>query len=412
MRILLSAFACRPNSGSETGVGWRWAIELARANHEVVVLTDITRKADIDRELLDNPVPNLHVVCYRPAWLKLIPLNSTTAQILYSAWQYSLLPCARALHKTHGFDLIIHLTYGVFRHPSFLGFVGPKFVFGPVGGGEDAPWALKKSLPAKEKIKEVLRSALNAVAKYNPFLNLALSRASLVLTKTEDTRAALPKHFQAKAVVFPEIGIDLRATAVSVPQTRSPGQPLEILFAGRLLGWKGAHLAIRAFALVAAKGKSVRLTIVGSGPLLGWLQSLSKELGIDRQVRWIGQIPQKDLFELYSQMHCFVFPSLHDSSGNVVLEALSFGLPVICLDIGGPVTLVDSSCSAVIRTRQAAEYSVVKDIAVAITRFEDDEEYRLAQAKAAILKAKEMTWASRTEGTLSLAFGVELKNPQ
>lgn len=403
MKILLSAFACRPNSGSETGVGWRWAIELARANHEVVVLTDITRKADIDRELLANPIPNLHVVCYRPAWLKLVPLNSTTAQILYSAWQYSLLPCARALQKKHEFDLIIHLTYGVFRHPSFLGFVGPKFVFGPVGGGEDAPWALKKSLPTKEKFKEVLRSALNAVAKYNPFLNLALSRASLVLTKTEDTRAALPKHFQAKAVVFPEIGIDLRGTAVSVPQTRSPGQPLEFLFAGRLLGWKGAHLAIRAFALVAAKGKSVRLTIVGSGPLLGWLQSLSKELGIDRQVRWVGQIPQKDLFELYNQMHCFVFPSLHDSSGNVVLEALAFGLPVICLDIGGPVTLVDPSCSSIINTEGETEQSVIAAIANAMERLADDESYRLAQSQAALRYAQAMTWASRPAGAIGLA---------
>ena len=42
MKILLSAFACAPNTGSEPGVGWRWAIELAK-QHEVVVVTDATR---------------------------------------------------------------------------------------------------------------------------------------------------------------------------------------------------------------------------------------------------------------------------------------------------------------------------------------------------------------------------------
>jgi glycosyltransferase involved in cell wall biosynthesis len=406
MKILLSAFAFLPNQGSEPGVGWRWAIELVRADHQVVVLTDITRKAAIDKELQANPIPNLEVVCYRPTWLKFVPLNSKTAQILYSAWQYSLLPCARALHKKHGFDLIIHLTYGVFRHPSFLGFVGPKFVFGPVGGGEDAPWALKRSLPAKEKFKELLRSALNLVAKYNPFLNLALGRAALVLTKTEDTRSSLPKHVRSKAVVFPEIGIDPKTSATSVPRGRSPESTFEILFAGRLLGWKGVHLAIRAFAIVVAKGKPARLTIVGSGPLRSWLQSMAKVLGIEQHVRWIGQIPQNELFELYSQMHCFVFPSLHDSSGNVVLEALSFGLPVVCLDIGGPVTLVNSKCAVIINTQQADENTVTSDISKAILQLEENEQLRLSLANAAIKKAVEMTWASRTEGTLSLISNV------
>lgn len=402
MKILLSAFAFLPNQGSEPGVGWRWAIELVKANHQVVVLTDITRKTAIDKELQANPIPNLEVVCYRPAWLRLVPLNSKTAQILYSAWQYSLLPLALALNKTHRFDLIVHLTYGVFRHPSFLGFVGPKFVFGPVGGGEDAPWALKKSLPAKEKFKEVLRSALNATAKYNPFLNLALSRAALILAKTEDTRKALPKQYQSKAIVFSEIGIDPRETA-GLPQGRLPEHPLEILFAGRLLGWKGAHLAIRAFALVASKGKSVRLTIVGNGPLQDWLHAMVKELGIENQVRWIGQIPQQELFELYSQMHCFVFPSLHDSSGNVVLEALAFGLPVVCLDVGGPVTLVNRKCASIIKTQNVSEKNVILAIASAIETLADDEQHRIAQAQAALSQAKVMTWASRPAGVIELA---------
>ncbi len=402
MKILLSAFACAPNSGSETGVGWRWAIELAKANHQVVVLTDITRKATIERELSAHPVSNMTVVCYRPNWLKWAPLNSITAQLLYSAWQYSLLSYAKALHKTHQFDLIIHLTYGVFRHPSFLGFVGPQFIFGPVGGGEDAPWALKQSLPLKEKIKEALRTGLNATARFNPFLQIALSRASLILTKTLDTKLALPTQFQATAQVFSEIGIDA-GPSETAPNQRDGTQPLEVLFAGRLLGFKGVHLAIRGVALAIKSGQRVRLTIVGSGPLLEWLKALTLGLGISENVRWIGHIPQHELFELYRHMHCFLFPSLHDSSGNVVLEALSFGLPVICLDIGGPATLVDTSCATIVATSGESEASIASDIAIALTRLATDEPFRHAQVLSAMNRASKMTWASRALGALALA---------
>jgi len=402
MKILLSAFAFRPNSGSEIGVGWRWAVELAKANHQVVVLTDITRKADAESELAIRPIANLMVECYRPGWLRNVPLNSTTAQVLYSAWQYSLLPFAKALHKQHQFDLIIHVTYGVFRHPSFLGFVGPQFVFGPVGGGEDAPWALKQSLPRKEKFKEILRSGLNAVAPYNPFLYLALSRASLILTKTSDTKLALPKQFHCKTEVFAEIGIDAKSHQ-AVPQPRNCTQPLEVLFAGRLLGWKGVHLALRAVATVVKSGGLIRLTIVGSGPLLDWLKALTNTLGISEQVRWIGHIPQSELFFLYGQMHCFLFPSLHDSSGNVVLEALSFGIPVICLDIGGPATLVNSACASIVSTKNGNEVDVIAGMASALNRLLKDEPFRQRQAAAAIEQALAMTWASRVDGALALA---------
>ncbi|MDP2231489.1 glycosyltransferase [Methylotenera sp.] len=402
MKILLSAFACKPNSGSETGVGWRWAIELAKT-HEVVVLTDMTRKTAIEQELMLHPLENLLVVFYRPVWLKWVPLNSTTAQFLYSAWQYSLLPFARHLHKEKKFDLIIHLTYGVFRHPSFLGFVGPAFVFGPVGGGEDAPWGLKYSLPVKEKVKELLRSLLNGLATYNPFLRIALGRASLILAKTEDTRCALPPSMQNKTIVCSEIGIDKHTLKYEQDfNCRDVDLPLQVLFAGRMLGWKGAHFAIMAVAKALGRGHRIHLTMVGSGPLLPWLKSLAIKLGIDNHVTWIGQIPQQDLFVLYERMHCFLFPSLHDSSGNVVLEALSFGLPVICLDVGGPVTIVNLKCARVISTKGKTEAILVEVIADEVGYIATNECARQNMALEAISRARSMTWEKQIERNMLL----------
>lgn len=404
MKILLSVFACAPHSGSETGGGWHWAVELARAGHEVVALTDESRRPAIERELSSHPVPRLTIAYFRPAIVRRVSLNARTAQWLYSVWQYLLLPKARALHRQHGFDLVIHLTYGVFRHPSFLGLMGVPFLFGPVGGGEDGPWELKRELPAKDRLKELARTLLNQAARWNPMLRLAYSKATLILTRTEETRRLLPTACRARAQVYQEIGIHIPVQAHDSPrQIRHPWQRLELLFAGRLLGWKGIHLALHAVARAVEQGQDVGLTLVGSGPLDTWLRQLARSHPcLTDRIRWQPHMPQQDLFRLYGQVHAFLFPSLHDSGGNVVLESMSFGLPVICLDLGGPATLVDAQCAQVISTAGAAQHVVVDRLAQAICRLGDHELMRQQMGQAARQRAAAMTWSSRPAGALAL----------
>lgn len=399
MKILLSAFAYAPNVGSEPGVGWRWAAELAR-HHEVTVVTDVTRRVLVEADGVQLP-PNVRVVYFRPVWLRAVPLNSTTAQLLYTAWQFGLLGFARRLQRECGFDLAIHCTYGVFRHPSFLGYLGIPFVFGPVGGGEDAPLALKRSIRGREKIKELLRSLLNKVALFDPFLWAAYAKATLVLTKTEDTRQALPWPFRSRAIMYPEIGID-PPMGIQAP-ARQPGEPLRVLFAGRLLGWKGAHLAIRAVAQAVAKGVLVEFTLLGKGPFEPELRKVAAEVGLQDSIRWVSQLPQQELFALYQTMHCFLFPSLHDSSGNVVLEAQAYGLPVICLDIGGPVTLVTAETAIIVSTRNQNEVGVVRGLANAVQCLADDEKSRVAMSQAALDHVRgTMSWENRAYGIFPL----------
>jgi glycosyltransferase involved in cell wall biosynthesis len=402
MKILLSAFAFAPNVGSEPGVGWRWAIELAK-QHDVTVVTDVTRRSSVEADGVQLP-SNLRVAYYRPGWLRAVPLNSTTAQLLYTVWQFGLLGFARRLHREQKFELAIHCTYGVFRHPSFLGYLGIPFVFGPVGGGEDAPWSLKKSIHGREKIKELLRTLLNKVTLFDPFLWLAYSKTTLILTKTEDTRLALPWPFRRRAIVYPEIGIDAPVGIQAV--ARRQDEPLRVLFAGRLLGWKGAHLAIRAVACAAAKGVPIEFTLLGKGPFESELRRVAGTLGIQSTIRWVSQLPQQELFTLFQTMHCFLFPSLHDSSGNVVLEAQANGLPVICLDLGGPVTLVTSETAMVVSTKGCNEAAVIEGLAGALSKLAGNEGKRLAMANAAIAHAQDMSWENRVKGALALVEGI------
>ncbi len=391
VNILISAFSCLPNRGSEPGVAWRWTKELAK-KHRVIVLTDSTRRADIESEMATNPIKNVEFAFYRPIWLKRFPLNSKTAPVLYSLWQYSIYPFARALHRQHHFDLVIHLTYGVFRQPSFLGFLGPPFVFGPVGGGEDAPWRLKHSLPVKEKAKEILRTAFNRISALNPMLWVALSKATLILVRTPETARCMPSPFSKRAVLQREIGIDACGDSCRAQHERDVRLPLKVLFVGRLLGWKGVHLALRAIQAASVAGYSLQLTIVGAGPCRDWLHQLSNQLGIDNVVHWVDHLPQDELFDLYAKHDCFLFPSLHDSSGNVVLEAQAFGLPVICLDLGGPATLVSRDSAVVIDTHSKTEHEVVQDLSTVLAELSQSELKRRAMSAAALLHTQRMSW--------------------
>lgn len=397
MKILLSAFAFAPNQGSEPGVGWRWAIELAK-QHQVVVITDATRQPLVEAPGIELPA-NLQVMYFRPKWLIRVPLNSRTAQVLYTLWQFGLFGFAKRAHAQHGFDLAMHVTYSVFRHPSFLGFLGIPFIYGPLGGGEDAPWALKQSIKGREKAKEILRTLVNQMAKFDPTLWLAYSKATVILVSTKDTLNALPFPFRKKAIVYPNLGIDVPETIESA--TRVTGEPLRALFVGRLLGWKGAHLAIRAFAHALAQGVNIEFTLVGRGPFGTELHRIADRLGVKQRINWVEDVPHKDMPALMRRQHCFLFPSLHDSGGTVVIEAQACGLPVLCLDLGGPNALVTSATAIVVNTETPSEEKIVAALSEALALLERDEPLRSAMSRAAIMHTKEkMNWERRVLGAL------------
>ncbi|WP_422012420.1 glycosyltransferase [Roseateles sp.] len=390
MRILMSAFGFGPEEGSESGGAWRWANELAKS-HDVVVVTDGHNLRRIGERVAQLKAPRLTVLYYRPWWIRRLRVTSKTSQFVFGQWQLGLAFYARGLHRQHPFDLCHHISYGVFRQASWLGFVGPPFVFGPVGGGEDAPWRLKRSLPAGEKARELARAFVNRLSTANPLWRWALSRTDLVFARTEETRAMLPRAVQARTILAQEIGAP--HGRLPVAKGLEPGQPIELLFAGRLLGLKGVHFAVRSLALLRERGMDARLTVVGSGPMQAPLRALAHEREIKEHVAFVEFLPQQQLFERYAAAHVFVFPSLRDSGGNVVPEALSAGLPVVCLKLGGPPSFVNDRCGVVVPARDAADEEViVTRLADAIQRIVASPEQWHSLHLGALARAEELSW--------------------
>jgi uncharacterized protein VirK/YbjX len=116
------------------------------------------------------------------------------------------------------------------------------------------------------------------------------------------------------------------------------GENLNFVFVGRLIPLKGCDLAIRA---IARSRLPLCLDIIGDGPDIEPLQRLVNELQVSDRVRFLGWIPGGTaLYAQLARYRAFVFPSLADANGIVVQEAMMVGLPVICLEWGGPGLLV------------------------------------------------------------------------
>lgn len=367
MKILLSAYACEPNVGSERGIGWNWALGLARLGHEVFVITcGSHHRVAIEEKLSSSsPIPHLNFFYYDLPWWK-GPGYETQHGIRthYYLWQFGAYRLAKHLHREKHFDVAHHITWGVVRLPSFMGYLHIPFTFGPVGGGERTPLRLRKKYSMRGHCVDILRDILNLIVKVDPFMHMTFRKSHLILTKTDETEKIIPRRYRCKVRQFIELGlVNSRDMPVSSTHSDSHSDKFRILFVGRLLHWKGCHMVLDAFKLCSEHSSTLSLTIVGNGPELGRLKSQAVELGISNGIKWISSLPQLELFRLYETHSVMLFPSLHDSSGNVVLEALSRGLPVICLDLGGPSEIIDEHSGISIRTTGCGYEDVVSKLA-------------------------------------------------
>jgi glycosyltransferase involved in cell wall biosynthesis len=212
------------------------------------------------------------------------------------------------------------------------------------------------------------------------------------MCKSEESLRALPESVWSRAIVLPEIGsppIDPRVRAVDHAGTVGC---FRLFFAGRLLGVKGLSLALGALQILVRKGHSTSLDIAGDGPLRRHLEKEVAGRCLGAHVRFLGALPREQLMDRYREADLFVFPSLHDSSGNVVLEALSRGLPVVCLDLGGPRLYVDDSCGVVVRTAGSDRTGVEQALAEAIGTLIAQPARLAAMSRAAFEHAARQSW--------------------
>lgn len=392
MKILLSAYACDPEKGSEPGVGWNVASVLA-PSHDVWILTRAENRAHIESALARKPMPSLHFVYYDlPSWSRLWK-RGPRGVAYYYLWQLGVLPIARDLHRTVGFDILHHVTLGKYWAPSLLAVLSAPFVWGPVGGGESTPALFRPTFGLGGRLYEALRATGRWLGEHDPLIRLTARRSAVALAKTEDTGDRLRRLGAINVRVFSESGLLAREVEHLNQYPPPIGGPVKFISVSRLLGWKGVHLGLQAFARANIDG--AEYWVVGDGPERKHLETLARALSMAGRVRFYGFLPHEAMWRMLGEAHVLVHPSLHDSGGDICLEAMAAGRPVICLDLGGPRSQVTAETGIKVPARDPEQ--ATRDLAAAMRYLAYHPERRKAMGEAGRRKMEAFRWESKAE---------------
>ena len=382
-KILLSAYACEPNRGSEPGVGWNWAIEIAKRGHEVRVLTRANNKNLIEAYWANNPKPNnLQFLYYDlPKSLSFWKRNGHGVHLYYFLWQIAVYLKYRKSIIEENFDFMHHITFVTIHQPSFLFLIKKiPFFYGPAAGGDEVRIDFLKSFPIKAKIKEFLIIIQNKLFRIDPMRQKLLAVSNLFFVNSISTLKKITHKKSGKIHCNLAIGSN---AIEDVYFNNNKTNQIQLLYVGNFLHWKGLHLAIKSHAIL--NDSNCIFTIIGKGD--------KSKFNIQKtNITVIDWISQDELKKYYQESTVFVFPSFRDSGGMVVLEALSFGLPVICLDLGGPGQIVDETCGRLIETQNKTEDEIVNAIVSAISELTSNPELLIKLKYGAIERAKYFSW--------------------
>jgi glycosyltransferase involved in cell wall biosynthesis len=361
---------------------------------EVWVLTRSNNRGVIEADPLSQ-TPGLHFIYYDlPSWVRRLKKQFRFLYAYVVLWQWGAYRLAARYHREIRFDRVYHVTFASMQFGSYMGRLGIPFIIGPVAGGERAPVRLRQSMPIRGKSGELLRDLGILFQRYSPLARPAFAAAERIYVTTADSLRLISPKWHYKTEI--QLAIAMQGDAAQSNLHRPPSVP-RFVFAGRLLHLKGVHFAIRALAKARRTIPEATLTVFGIGPAEGWLRDLAKRLDVADAVEFAGHASRQQLMETFRKYTALVFPSLHDTGGLVILEAFAKGVPAVCLDLGGPGIIVNSSCGIVVPTTHADEAQLVTAIAGAMITLGTMEAAEMQSlSMGAIARSNELSWSRLT----------------
>jgi glycosyltransferase involved in cell wall biosynthesis len=413
LRLLVCAFACAADPSTNFfGGGDLMAWNLIRRlgqRHRLWVLTASQNGEAIGAALERDPLPGVQFVYVDlPGWLSFLMRQQGGIQLYAYLWQWRAYFAARRLQKQFRFDAFHHLTYENDWMASISGALLPvPYLRGPAGGAHRVPKNFRRQFPARSRAWEYARMGLQWVFRHDPFFLISQERAKVLLMANREALEALPARWRKKAQLLSVNGIS--SNELTSPERQPQDTRFAILSAGRLIPLKGFDLALRAFALFSRKHPAAKFVIVGNGPELNRLEKLAQELGIENHVRFEGWMPRERLLAKMRACDVFLFASLRDGGGLVVVEAMAAGKPVVCFDLGGPGLHVNPECGFKVPARDPAQG--VWDMAEALDRLASDRHLCAQMGLAAFERARQVYDWDRVADRIILCYESALAQP-
>jgi glycosyltransferase involved in cell wall biosynthesis len=398
LKVLVCAYACisdpdkRFGQGGEGILGWNIVKQLARF-HQVFVLTHSQNRIEIEKALEKEPFSNVKFYYLDlPNFFNFLQKFSGGVQIYVYFWQIKAYFFAKKLNQKIHFDVFHHLTYANDWMASFIGaLLKIPYIRGPGGGAHKVPKTFLSEFSFEDRLFQYLRSFGQWLFRHDPFFILGQKRARAILVCNRESFEAIPKKWQNKTYFFSVNGISKEDLNLLSKFEKKDNNNFKVLSAGKLLPIKGFSLAIKAFKIFSDKFPETEFEIIGDGPELARLKNLVSKLRIEDKVKFKNWLPRSEFLKELTSCDVFLFPSLRDGGGQVVVEAMAAQKPVICLDIAGPGFHINNDWG--IKIKPDFPEKAIKEMAEALEKLYFDKELRIQLGRKARERAeKEYLW--------------------
>lgn len=401
MNILLSSYSVNPYHGSEDGIGWHWTLELSKKfnapNDRIYLVTKKVNANDTKRGIEEFGLNNVElVVVDTPDWLNWYKEhNSAFHHMYYMMWQMVAYNWAKKSNIK--FDVVHHVTMGDFRIPGKMyKFKNAYTVFGPVGGGQSTPIALKgyEKHPPIEKFREII----NKSRAISPSYKRSLERFDKVYAINKETGDIISKAMGKPCERLFELALADEFKNLEIPVRNN--DIVQIVFVGRLIEKKGLMLLMDTVKALPIE-LNYNLKIYGGGPLDSAIDSFIRDNKLEDKVELCGSVDYTQISQAYMNADIFVLPSLRETSGNVLIEAMAHKIPIVALDMSIASDLKNENCGEFINVNQSKD-EIINDFASKIKKLVKSKELRLEYGENGYRYVNtQLSWAEKVNKVYS-----------
>jgi glycosyltransferase involved in cell wall biosynthesis len=166
-----------------------------------------------------------------------------------------------------------------------------------------------------------------------------LGKAARIIAVSNWLSLRVSENSETPVSVIPN-SVDTAIFTPSAPKQELSRKPLMFCLSF-LTEEKGIGDLLKAIKLLRDKGQDFTIRIGGTGPMQGHFQRLASNLGIKKNVVWLGALNRSQVLREYQDCDFFVMPSRLETLSMVILEAIACGKPVVATDCGGPSDLIN-----------------------------------------------------------------------
>ena len=231
--------------------------------------------------------------------------------------------------------------------------------------------------------------------KLQQVLKLIFQKASSLITLSKGWQQYYVDEFE-----LPAYKVSLLYNPVECPEDlplRTENDPLQVLFLGQVKQRKGIYDLLESLArLKYREGIATKLVLAGDGEIETVVRK-AEQLGIAQDLEVLGWIGLEEKNRRLTEADCFVLPSYNEGLPMALLEAMSYGLPVITTPVGGIGEVVDHQ-----ETGLLIDPGSVKQLCSALKAVLSDRNLRLHLGDNARIKAKDFAIDKYTESLSNL----------